>query len=102
LTVETAALITIIDKRAAAKAGLSVTRTNLNAQGVGGRNALLNSGVAREFSVGTFQTKGEKLFVTDVAFNVLGIDFLSANDAIIDGGSMGLFLRHREGQREPR
>jgi hypothetical protein len=30
----------------------------------------------------------------DVTFNVLEIDYLSLNNAIIDSGSMILFLRH--------
>jgi hypothetical protein len=43
----------------------------------------MNVGVASEFSVGNFQTSGEKLCAADVAFNVLGIDYLSSNNATV-------------------
>jgi predicted aspartyl protease len=98
-TIETAAFTTIIDQRLAAKAGISLTRTNAYGEGVGERKAPLSSGVAREFSIGTFQTNGEKLSAATVWYNVLGVDYLVANDAIIDSGSMNLFLRHQRSDR---
>ena len=93
-SVETAAFTTIIDKRLAAKAGLSLRATNFSGESVGHRTAPIAIGVATQFSVGNFQTSGERLSASDVAFNVLGIDYLSSNNAIIDSGSMTLFLHH--------
>jgi predicted aspartyl protease len=93
-SVETAAFTTIIDTRLAIKAGLSLSATNFTGEAVGRRKAPMSSGVATEFSVGNFQTSREKLCAADVTVNVLGIDYLSSNNAIIDSGSMTLFL-HR-------
>ena len=93
-SVETAAFTTIIDKRLAAKAGLSLRATDFSGESVGHRTAPISIGVASKFSVGNFQTSGERLSASEVAFNVLGIDYLSSNNAIIDTGSMTLFLHH--------
>jgi len=93
-SVETAAFTTIIDNGLAAKAGLSLSPTNFTGVGVGHREAPISTGVAAEFSVGAFRTFRERLSVTDVTLNVLGIDYLSSNNAIIDTGSMTLFLHH--------
>lgn len=56
--------------------------------------APISTGVATEFSVGNFHTSREGLSATDVTLNVLGIDYLSSNNAVIDTGSMTLFLHH--------
>jgi hypothetical protein len=93
-SVETAAFTTIIDKRLATKAGISLSATNFAGETVGRRTAPISIGVATEFSVGNFRTSGDRLSAMDVAFNVLGIDYLSSNNAIIDTGSMTLFLHH--------
>jgi hypothetical protein len=96
VTVETAAFTTIIDKRLASQAGLAETAAGVKAEAVGRREAPLKFAVVKDFSVGNFQTQTAKISVTDVSFNVLGIDYLSSNEAIIDSGSMSLFLRHRK------
>jgi predicted aspartyl protease len=93
LTVETAAFTTIIDKSVASRAGLSLTPTYEVSESVGHRKSPVSVGVANEFSVGGFEVQRVKVSVTDVSFNVLGIDFLSSQDAIIDVGGMNLFLR---------
>ncbi|HEV2046316.1 MAG TPA: pepsin/retropepsin-like aspartic protease family protein [Chthoniobacterales bacterium] len=96
VTVETAAFTTIIDKRLASEAGLSQALAPVDAEAVGRRKAPFSFAVMKDFSVGNFQTQGTKISVTDVSFNVLGIDYLSSAEAIIDSGSMNLFLCHRK------
>jgi hypothetical protein len=92
ITVETAAFATMIDRKLAANAGVSMADDAVRAEGVGHRQAPLESSLVRQFSVGDFQFTKNKIRVGDLTFNVLGIDFLSSNDAVIDTGGMNLFL----------
>lgn len=94
ITVETAAFTTILEKKIAAKAGIRLADTGFSGEGVGKRTAAISVGIAKQFSLGTFQTQNQKLSAQEATFGVLGIDYLSAHDAVIDCGGMNLFLRH--------
>jgi hypothetical protein len=92
ITVETAAFSTIVDKKFATNVGVVLVDAVVSGEGVGHRQGPLESGVVRQFSIGPFQSNKGKIRVGEVTFNVLGIDFLSSNHAIIDTGGMNLFL----------
>ncbi len=91
IVVESAAFTTIINERVARQAGIQLSHTSFNSEGVGHRTARLSVGFAREFAVGIFKSH-ERLCATDAAFGVLGIDYLRKHQAVIDFGSMSLFL----------
>jgi hypothetical protein len=93
LIVETAAFTTILEKKVGQRAGLRLADTGYTGEAVGNMRAPMSSGIAREFSVGRFQTHNQKLSAENANFGVLGIDYLRAHDAVIDCGGMNLFLR---------
>jgi hypothetical protein len=95
IVIETAAFTTILEKQVAFRAGVRLAETGFRGEGVGKLSAAISSGLAKQFSVGTFQTQNQKLSAQEGSFAVLGIDYLSAHDAVIDCGGMTLFLRHR-------
>ena len=95
IVVETAAFTTILEKQVALRAGVRLAATGFSGEGVGKLSAAISSGLAKHFSVGSFQTQDQKLSAEEASFAVLGIDYLSAHDAVIDCGGMNVFLRRR-------
>lgn len=94
IVVETAAFTTIVTRKLAQRAAITLVDTGFTVEGVGHLKAPLSSGVAAFFSVGAFSTRNQKLQAEPGVFNVLGIDYLRDHDAVIDCGSMTLFLHH--------
>jgi hypothetical protein len=100
IVVETAAHTTIVSKQIAASAGVRLTATGSTVEGAGRTTSALSSGTAKRFSVGTFHTQEQRLSAAELSFAVLGIDYLSAHDAVIDCGSMNLFLSNHARKKD--
>jgi len=96
IVVETAAYTTIVQEQIALGAGVRLTATGLTVEGAGKMTSSVSSGIVKRFSLGTFHTQQQRLSAAKLSFAVLGIDYLYANDAVIDCGSMNLFLRRRQ------
>ena len=93
LTLETASFLTTICRSDAARAGLTIMPTVFEALGAGQRRSSLDCGAPAQFLLGDFRVHQPQLGVTDVRYDLLGMDLLTSNGAVIDIPGMTLFLR---------
>jgi len=95
MILDTAAVLTCINQRTAANAGVPLRLTSLNAGAAGGLEAKVSEGRVKEFSVGNFKIPNANVAVVNVSDDSLGIEHLLFSFAVIDVQGMNLYLRHQ-------
>jgi predicted aspartyl protease len=109
--VDTGASTTLVDKKTAIEAGVSLRATMFGADAGGGRLEPLGTGIVKELTLGDFTIPKADVTVVNVSGDMLhsktaaesnaglvGAEYLAFNFAVIDVGGMALYLRHPEGR----
>jgi predicted aspartyl protease len=107
LIVDTGSSTTLLSKQISVAAGVSPAPTKAGVDAGGGRIERLSSGIVKELTIGSFTIANAEVALGNIANEVLragvqnesnagllGIEHLSLNFAVIDLGSMSLYLRH--------
>jgi hypothetical protein len=107
--VDTGASTTLVDKKTAVGAGISLGGTRFGADAGDGRLAPLGTGEIKELTIGDFTISNATVVAVNVSGVVLhsktaaesnaglvGAEYLAFNFAVIDVGGMALYLRHAE------
>jgi hypothetical protein len=107
--VDTGASTTLVDKKTAVEAGISLAGTMFRADAGGGRVQPLGTGEIKELTIGDFIIPKAEVVAVNVSGDVLhsktaaetnaglvGAEYLAFNFAVIDIGGMALYLRHPE------
>jgi predicted aspartyl protease len=101
IIVDTGSLATCVDKSIAIKAGIIMKHTRTVLIGSGGASAPIRTGRVKQFAIGDFKIRDADISFVDLkkadhaSANLLGIGELVSNSAIIDVGSLSMYLRHR-------
>ncbi len=107
--VDTGASTTLVDKKTAVEAGISLAGTMFRADAGGGLLQPLGTGEIKELTIGDFTISKAEVIAVKVSDDVLhsktaaetnaglvGAEYLAFNFAVIDVGGMALYLRHPE------
>jgi predicted aspartyl protease len=106
--VDTGSGATLIDKQVAVRSGTGMTAlTGVAAGGAGGMVEAVSRASVKELAIGGFKLANAEVVVAHLSGDirlsksaaesnagVLGEEYLSSNFAIIDMGSLALYLRH--------
>ena len=105
--VDTGASTTLLSKQLGVAAGVAPAPTHIGVEKGAGQFEHISSGVVKDFSVGSFALNNAEVALGNVSnemlrgdvqgesnAGLLGIEHMSLNFAVIDLGSMSLYLRH--------
>jgi predicted aspartyl protease len=98
--IDTGSQATCVEKSIAIKANVKMMYTRKVLMGSGGTSATVRIGRVKQFAIGDFQIRNAKICFVDLkkadhpSAHLLGIGELVTNSAIIDLGSLSMFLRH--------
>jgi predicted aspartyl protease len=105
--VDTGASTTLLSKQLGIAAGVAPAPTQIGVDKGGGQFEHISSGIVKELSIGSFTIANAEVALGDVSkemlrasaqnesnSGLLGIEHMSLNFAVLDLGSMSLYLRH--------
>jgi predicted aspartyl protease len=101
IIVDTGSLATCVDKSIGIKAGIIMKHTKTVLIGSGEASAPIRTGRVKQFAIGDFKIRDADISFVDLkkadhpSANLLGIGELVSYSAIIDVGSLSMYLRHR-------
>ncbi|HEU5248226.1 MAG TPA: pepsin/retropepsin-like aspartic protease family protein [Candidatus Udaeobacter sp.] len=103
IIVDTGSLATCVDKSIGIKAGIIMKHTRTMLIGSGGARARVSVGHVKQFAIGGFEIRDSDIRFLDLkkanhhpSAYLLGIGELVSNSAIIDVGSLNMYLRHSQ------
>jgi hypothetical protein len=100
VAVDTGSQATLFDKSIGIKAAITMNESTIPFGGYAGDRAPLSVGRAKKIAIGHFEIRDADIYFIDFkkadqgCIYILGIRELAANSAIIDVGSLSMYLRH--------